>query len=68
MLADRPVLNARALKVHDAVFVSEVHPGDELTLFAQLLDHDALAATMIGQTLRGREVCAVATIEAYFVS
>jgi hypothetical protein len=53
--------------VHDAVFVSEVHPGDELTLLAQVLEQDALAATLMGQTLRGQEVCAVATLEAYLV-
>ncbi|MBV9583194.1 MAG: beta-hydroxyacyl-ACP dehydratase [Chloroflexi bacterium] len=65
--ADGPSIHARALRVHDAVFVSEVHPGDELTLLAQVLEHDALAATLMSQTLRGQEVCAVATLEAYLV-
>jgi 3-hydroxymyristoyl/3-hydroxydecanoyl-(acyl carrier protein) dehydratase len=66
--ADLPGLNARALKVHDAVFVMEVHPGDELTMLARVLDHNTYTATLVGQVYRGPDVCSLATMEAYLVN
>ena len=39
---DFPVINARALKVHHAVFVTEVRPAVELTLLAQIVEQQQI--------------------------
>ena len=61
--------DVRALKIHHALFLSEVAPGDELTVLARLLDADAYTATCAGQLLKHDDttVCAVAVMEVYFV-
>lgn len=67
VVPDLPMLDARALQVHDAVFIAEVGPGDELTVLAKILDQDAYTATLVGQVFRGQQVCSLATVEAYLV-
>lgn len=57
----------RALRVHHAVFCAAVRPGDELTLGAELVEHDGFTGVVAGQVCRGAEVCAVGVMEVYFV-
>jgi 3-hydroxymyristoyl/3-hydroxydecanoyl-(acyl carrier protein) dehydratase len=57
----------RGLKIHHALFLAEVRPGDELTVIARLIAGDDYTATCAGQLVRGDTVCALAAMEVYFV-
>jgi 3-hydroxyacyl-[acyl-carrier-protein] dehydratase len=57
----------RILKVHQAVFFTEVLPGDELEVIAKLIRADDYTAICAGQILKGATVCAFAVMEVYFV-
>jgi 3-hydroxyacyl-[acyl-carrier-protein] dehydratase len=65
--SDAMPLSARALKVHHALFQSEIGPGDELTVLVKLLDSDAYTVTCAGQIVRDTAICAVAVMEVYLV-
>jgi 3-hydroxyacyl-[acyl-carrier-protein] dehydratase len=73
--SDAVPANVRALKVHHALFQSEVRPGDELTILAQLLIADEYTAICGGQLVKhnghdgdqGPTICALAVMEVYFV-
>lgn len=65
--SDAAPLPARALKVHHALFPSEIGPGDELAVLAKLLDSDAYTVTCAGQIVRDGTICAVAVMEVYLV-
>ena len=57
----------RALKVHHALFLAEVLPGDELEVIAKLISADDYTAVCAGQLLKGEAICAFAITEVYFV-
>ena len=57
----------RALKVHHALFLAEVLPGDELEVIAKLVSADDYTAVCAGQLLKGESICAFAITEVYFV-
>jgi 3-hydroxyacyl-[acyl-carrier-protein] dehydratase len=57
----------RALKIHHALFLAEVSPGDELQVIAKLVRSDDYTAICAGQLLKGGAVCAFAVMEVYFV-
>jgi len=57
----------RALKIHTALFLAEVLPGDELTVLATLLESDDYGAICAGQILKGDSVTAFAVMEVYLV-
>lgn len=57
----------RALKVHHAIFLAEVLPGDELEVIAKLISADDYTAVCAGQLLKGGAICAFAITEVYFV-
>jgi 3-hydroxymyristoyl/3-hydroxydecanoyl-(acyl carrier protein) dehydratase len=59
--------NVRALKIHTAVFLAEVLPGDELTVLATQLDANDQTAVCAGQILKGDEIVAYAIMEVYLV-
>lgn len=59
--------NVRALKIHTAIFLAAVYPGDELTVFAKLVTSDGYGAICEGQILKGGEIAAYAVMEVYFV-
>lgn len=61
----------RALKIHHALFLHEVVPGDNLTLLATRVDADAYTATCAGQIFKpnahgAQTMCALAVMEVYF--
>jgi 3-hydroxyacyl-[acyl-carrier-protein] dehydratase len=58
---------ARAVKVHHAVFVDEVRPGDELEILAQVIAADDYVGICAGQLLKSGAVCAFGVMEVYFV-
>lgn len=59
--------NVRALKIHGAVFLAEVLPGDELTILAKLVESDGYGAICAGQLLKGDTITAFAVMEVYLV-
>ena len=67
----RPV-NVRALKIHHALFLEEVGPGDNLVLLARLLDANQYTAICAGQVFKPHvlgadRLCACAVMEVYCV-
>jgi 3-hydroxymyristoyl/3-hydroxydecanoyl-(acyl carrier protein) dehydratase len=66
--ADAVPVNVRALKVHTAVFLAEVLPGDELTILAQIVESDEYGAICSGQLWKGDIITAFAVMEVYLVS
>jgi len=65
--ADTTPCDVRAFKIHSAVFVEEVGPGDELTIEARLLSDDSMTAVCLGQLRRGPAIASLAVMEVYFV-
>jgi 3-hydroxymyristoyl/3-hydroxydecanoyl-(acyl carrier protein) dehydratase len=57
----------RGLKIHHAVFLDAVYPGDELTMLAHTLDHGEYTGLAVGQLFRGSTPCCFAIMEVYFV-
>jgi hypothetical protein len=57
----------RALKIHTALFLTEVLPGDELTILASLLESDGYGAICAGQLLKGGVPASFAVMEVYLV-
>ena len=60
----RPV---RALRIHHALFLQAVGPGDELEVLARLVARDDYTAVCAGQIRRAGEVCSLAVMEVYLV-
>ena len=59
--------DVRALKIHHALFLREVLPGDRLTVLGKLVESDEYTAICAGQIFRGDELCSFAVMEVYFV-
>ena len=57
----------RELRILHALFVEPVRSGDQLTLYAALLEQDGLTAFAAGQVYRGETLCALAVQEVYLV-
>ena len=58
---------ARALKIHHAVFLTPVHPGDILDILAKVIESDEYTAICAGQIALGDTICAFAVMEVFFV-
>lgn len=65
--ADAKPQDVRALKIHTAIFLAEVLPGDELTILSTLIDANDQTAVCAGQLLKGEAVTAFAVMEVYLV-
>jgi len=65
--ADATPAPVRALKIHTALFLAEVLPGDELTILASLIESDGYGAICAGQLLKGGSIAAFAVMEVYLV-
>src|SRR5262245_57332390 len=63
---DRPPV-IRGVKIHHAVFLAPIRPGDRLVILAKVLESDEYTGICSGQLLNGSEVCSFAITEAYFV-
>jgi 3-hydroxyacyl-[acyl-carrier-protein] dehydratase len=62
----RPRL-VRILKIHHAVFLAEVKPGDDLAVLVKIIEADEYTAVCAGQIANGEMICAFAVMEVYFV-
>lgn len=66
--ADVAPRRPRLLKIHRAAFLTEVLPGDELTVLASCLDMNEFTVIGAGQILKGNTVCALAILEVYLAA
>ena len=66
LTADAAPLDVRALKVRQAQFISEIRPGDTVTILAQALTSDDFGGISLGQCLVGDRVCSLAVGEVYY--
>lgn len=57
----------RGLKIHHAIFIDAVRPGDELRMLARAVDHGDYTGLAVGQLFRGEQPCCFAIMEVYFV-
>jgi 3-hydroxymyristoyl/3-hydroxydecanoyl-(acyl carrier protein) dehydratase len=64
---DATPANVRALKIHTALFQSEVLPGDEVGITAKMVHLDDYGAICAGQILKGDAICTFSMSEVYFV-
>ncbi len=64
---DAAPADVRALKIHTALFLAEVLPGDDLTILASLVESDGYGAICAGQLLKGGSIAAFAVMEVYLV-
>ncbi len=60
-------LDVRALKIHTAVFQSEVRPGDDLEVLGTLLTSDDYGAVCAGQILVRDAIAVFAVMEVHLV-
>lgn len=58
-------LAVRVTRVHHAVFLSAVLPGDVVELTAEILDEDTLTARIVTQATRDDTICAACVLEVY---
>lgn len=57
--------DVRLVRIHDAVFLRPVVPGDHLTVLAEQVDDGGMGFVALGQVLVDGEVAAVAAVEAF---
>jgi 3-hydroxyacyl-[acyl-carrier-protein] dehydratase len=62
-----PLSAVRVLKVHHAMYLAPVGPGDELVILAKILDWNDYTAIAAGQLLKGDTICSLGIMEVYFV-
>lgn len=58
----------RLTRVHHAVFLDEVRPGDQLVLLGKLVEMDPFCAVCAGQVLVDQRICIGAIMEVYLVN
>lgn len=63
----RPV-DARAVAITGASFLTELRPDDELRVSARIVESDSFTATIVGQIRREDAVCSVASMEIYLAA
>lgn len=63
---DKPS-NLRLLKLHHAVFMAEVAPGDRVTITSKLLEQDSYTVICAGQVLKNDIICSMGIMEVYMM-
>jgi 3-hydroxyacyl-[acyl-carrier-protein] dehydratase len=56
---------ARALRIHHAMYITPVKPGENLELHAAVVEEDGMTVTVAGQVLREGVIVALAVQEFY---
>ncbi|MFH1532636.1 MAG: 3-hydroxyacyl-ACP dehydratase FabZ family protein [Pseudomonadota bacterium] len=54
----------RLLRIHHALFMAEVRPGDALTVLGKTIEDNGYTITFAGQILKDDTICALAIMEA----
>lgn len=63
---DKP-RNLRLLKLHHALFASEVRPGDRVTITSQLLEQDSYCVICAGQVIKDDTICSMGIMEVFMM-
>lgn len=53
-------------KVHHAMFINPIMPGDSVTVLAKMIEYDDYFGLVASQILRNREICSFSILEVYF--
>ena len=67
MMDEKRATAMRAVRIHHAVFISEVVPGQQMEIVAACIRCDDYTAVCSGQLLRDGVICAFGIMEVYFV-
>jgi len=67
IVAENQPLQARFVKIHHAIFLAAIRPGDELVVLAKLIESDEFTGVCAAQIVKGDAICAFAVMEVYFV-
>ena len=59
--------NLRLIRIKDAVFRSEIGPGDKLEVVTSVYEQNDYAATCIGQVMKDDAICVFGIMEVFFV-
>ena len=62
-----PQPQVRAIRIHHALFIETLAPGDRLAVTAGLVEDNGLTAVCAGQIFRGERLCSCAIQEVCFV-
>lgn len=63
----QPAVEMRAIRVHQALFMNEVMPGDELEILSMVVSNNGYTAMAAGQLLRSGSIIATSLWEVYIV-
>lgn len=64
---DAAPVQVRALRIHHALYISPVLPGEVVEIHASIVQEDGMTATSAGQIIKNAAVAALAVQEVYFV-
>ena len=64
---ERSELGVRALKIYHTLFQHEVLPGDDVDIYAKLMEKDDYTFKGVGQVINQGKVCTIAIAEFYIV-
>jgi 3-hydroxymyristoyl/3-hydroxydecanoyl-(acyl carrier protein) dehydratase len=64
---DGSPFQVRAIRIHHALFIEALAPGDRLAVTASLVEDNGLTAICAGQIFRGEQLCSCAVQEVCFV-
>jgi 3-hydroxyacyl-[acyl-carrier-protein] dehydratase len=66
-VTDKKPSPVRLIRIHDASFINEARPGDQLTILTQVFDHGGWTFMALGQVYRQETLISVSLFEAMLV-
>lgn len=59
-------VNGLLVKIHKAVFIKPIFPQDNITILAQMVEHDEFLGIVASQVTKDKQVCSYCILEVYF--
>ena len=53
-------------KVHHAIFINSILPGDSLKILAKIIERDEFIGSICNQIIKDNKICALSILELYF--
>ena len=66
IMPDSKPIKGLFTKVHHAIFISSILPGDSLTILARIIERDDFVALSCNQIVKDNKICALSILELYF--
>ena len=63
---DSKPIKALFTRVHHAIFINPILPGDSLVIIAKMIEHDEFFGLVASQILRNNNICSLSILEVYF--